>query len=47
MKKFKVLFCFNYIICIVIIWGILSVLFCYSSLSMGVENVVIFLKLVE
>lgn len=47
MKKSKVLFCFNHITCIVIIWGILSVLFRYSSLSMGAENAAISPKSVE
>lgn len=47
MKKPKVLFCFNHITCIVIIWGILSVLFRYSSLSMGAENAAISPKSVE
>lgn len=46
-KKSKVLFCFNHITCIVIIWGILSVLFRYSSLSMGAENAAISPKSVE
>lgn len=47
MKKSKVLFCFNHITCIVMIWGILSVLFRYSSLSMGAENAAISPKSVE